>query len=366
MPENIINRILRIGAMGAVSAATLHWPSHSRLLLLSDNPAWSIGHDMRELATIASKLGVKIGPSALAPWITEQCLFLGCHFDLLLNDRFFHKGCRLATSYFHGHPGQGVPEFDRSFEMLKKHHREIQRIQVSCSGMESLVLESGINPGSVFLIPIGIDLALFNPATVEQRRAVRAQLGLPETATVIGSFQKDGVGWEEGLEPKLIKGPDVFLRTVARLKEEVKDLVVLLSGPARGYVKEGLTRLGIMYRHVYLESYYDIGRLYHAIDLYMVTSREEGGPKSILESMASGVPLVSTHVGQAVDLVVHGVNGWLVDVEDVDALTYWALHALSVGTDLTALRAAARNTAVANSYPAQLPCWAKFFSGFVE
>jgi len=42
-----------------------------------------------------------------------------------------------------------------------------------------------------------------------------------------------------------------------------------------------------------------------ALDLYIVASREEGEPKAILESMASGVPLVTTEVGQAMDFVEH-------------------------------------------------------------
>ena len=52
----------------------------------------------------------------------------------------------------------------------------------------------------------------------------------------------------------------------------------------------------------------------------MVASRDEGGPRAVLESMATGVPLVTTRVGQAADLVEHGVNGWMVDVEAVEAL----------------------------------------------
>ena len=45
-----------------------------------------------------------------------------------------------------------------------------------------------------------------------------------------------GVGWGDGLEPKLIKGPDVLLQTVALLRQRIPELFVLLSGPARGYV----------------------------------------------------------------------------------------------------------------------------------
>ncbi len=51
----------------------------------------------------------------------------------------------------------------------------------------------------------------------------------------------------------------------------------------------------------------------------MIASRQEGGPKAALEAMATGVPLVTTRVGQAADLVEDGANGWMVEVEDVEA-----------------------------------------------
>ena len=63
---------------------------------------------------------------------------------------------------------------------------------------------------------------------------------------------------------------------------------------------------------------------YNAIDLYIIASREEGGPKAVLESLACGVPLVSTKVGMSSDLIVHNENGYLVDVEDIDGLYSYA------------------------------------------
>src|SRR5439155_13036148 len=110
------------------------------------------------------------------------------------------------------------------------------RAPVSHRAMEELVLGAGIGPGKVHLIPIGIDLAAFPLRDAASRAAARRALDLPESAFVAGSFQKDGVGWGEGLEPKLIKGPDVLLAALERLRERVPELHVLLTGPARGYV----------------------------------------------------------------------------------------------------------------------------------
>jgi glycosyltransferase involved in cell wall biosynthesis len=145
----------------------------------------------------------------------------------------------------------------------------------------------------------------------------------------------------------------------------VPELHVLLSAPARGYVKARLDELGIPYVHRFVERYPDIGKLYAALDAYVVTSRQEGGPKAVLEAMAAGVPLVSTRVGQATELVVDGENGWLADVEDAETIVERLAAIAAGGDELSRVVAAGRATAAANSYDAQLPLWRSFFDGFI-
>jgi glycosyltransferase involved in cell wall biosynthesis len=81
-----------------------------------------------------------------------------------------------------------------------------------------------------------------------------------------------------------------------------------------------LEAAGILYTHKYVEHYYDTAEYFRVLDLYVIGSREEGGPKAILEAMASGVPIVSTKVGMVPDVLQDGMNGFVVEVEDVDAL----------------------------------------------
>ena len=99
-----------------------------------------------------------------------------------------------------------MPEFDTCYEAVRTRHEELDRIQVPSRAMEELVLEAGVPAEKVFRIPIGIDLERFALRTPSERAEARAKLGLPEEAFVAGSFQKDGVGWEEGFEPKLDQG----------------------------------------------------------------------------------------------------------------------------------------------------------------
>jgi glycosyltransferase involved in cell wall biosynthesis len=249
---------------------------------------------------------------------------------------------------------------------IKLHHDEIHRIQVSHSEMHDLILETGIHSDKVFRIPIGINLDYFQWTTPELKKEIRSKLGIPQSALVIGSFQKDGNGWGEGLEPKLIKGPDVFLKTVGILKDQMPELFILLIGPARGYVKQGLEKLGIRYKHKFLHNYTDIGLYYNALDLYIISSREEGGPKAVLESMASGIPLVTTRVGQAMDLVQHGENGWMVEPDDVEALAHWAKHVADSSFSIDEVLKEGRRKASKNSYSSQIPLWKEFMTGFIN
>jgi glycosyltransferase involved in cell wall biosynthesis len=135
------------------------------------------------------------------------------------------------------------------------------------------------------------------------------------------------VGWGEGLEPKWVKGPDVWVRVIEQLKPEY-NLFVLLVGPARGYVKKELERIGVAYKHVVLSNYLEIPKYYNALDLYLVTSRAEGGPKAIVEAMACGVPLVSTEVGMALDIIKDGHNGRLAEIDNLAALAEKARHVI--------------------------------------
>jgi len=83
--------------------------------------------------------------------------------------------------------------------------------------------------------------------------------------------------------------------------------------------------------------------------------------------MAVGVPLVTTRVGQAADLVRHRSNGWMVDVEDVEGLVEWSAHvAEAPAAELEEVRRTGLATAEENSYEALRPRWRDLLDGFVE
>lgn len=338
---------------------------NSLLSIVGDGAGWVLDHEAGELARLMTyaKYNAIVAQS---PIIMNPVFFLS-RSAALKRIRFWHRlGVSVALPYFHGYPGEGVREFDDVYELFCKHHSLISRVQVTHKKMHEILLQTGIQKEKLKLIRIGINSSLFFPPTSEQRNNVRRKYGIPNSAVVLGSFQKDGIGWGNGALPKLIKGPDTLVQALSKLKKSVPELFVLLAGAARGYVMQELDAAGIPYRHLFLRDVREIAGLYHALDAYIVSSRQEGGPKAILESMASAVPIISTRVGQATELIRHGENGWLADVGDADGLANFALRALTDTVWISRYKLSARKTAEENDYIAQIPLWQNFFGGMLR
>jgi glycosyltransferase involved in cell wall biosynthesis len=335
----------------------MNFKSYSEVNLLPDKTGWVTSLENKALGNILKKLEIKTTSKNLCSF---QICYLPDKYNAIKKSGFYNLlGNRLAFDYYHGDPTI-TPEFAQTFNDLLARRKYFQRIRVSHSGMEELLKNEGFDK-EVCLIPIGIDINLFPIQTPVMKEKYRSQFNIPQSAFVVGSFQKDGNGWNEGIEPKLIKGPDVLLNTLKILKSKIPELFVLLTGPSRGYVKAGLESLKIPYVHHYPEDYSEIYKYYQALDVYIVTSREEGGPKAILESMASGVPLVSTKVGQAQDLIQHGMNGWLSESENYESLAENVLRIFDSNIFDHIIKSKARQTSKDNTYDSQIQIWDEFF-----
>lgn len=274
------------------------------------------------------------------PWrLARRVVHFGSQYMWLMWRDHLPRSNRYVTSFFHGKPEDG-PEVARHIDQFMRSVPALDRIVTGAGLVERRLLDWGVPRDKLVRIPIGTDTKIFRPPSLEERRAARAAFGLDDETLVVGSFQKDGQGWGDGMDPKPIKGPDTLIDALTELARHRK-VTAFLTGPARGFVKHGLERVGIPYVHRYVKEQTDLVTFYHALDLYLVTSREEGGPMGLMESMASGVPVVSTAVGMAPDLIQPGQTGGLVE-EQVGRVLAHAALALLEQADLEALRIAAR------------------------
>jgi len=338
---------------------------YSHLFFHGERANWVLNWEMTEICNITRELGIMASVSS--PFgIFRQSIFYNSKYIFLHPRRHLFNLNNVALPYFHGYPTSEDQIAIKCFKGLEKKHTLISRIQVSHSKMHDFILETGIDASKVFRIPIAVNSDFFSVQTRQSKIESRQRFGIPQQAVVIGSFQKDGNGWGQGLEPKRIKGPDVFLETIKRLKYLIPELYILLSGPARGYVIKGLEQMNVPYKHIFFEHYPDIGKLFQCLDLYIIASREEGGPKAVLESMVSGVPLVTTKVGQAMDLVEHGKNGFMTEIEDAEGLAYWSNKILSESALKESVVKQGLDTANNNTYNAHKFLWKEFFDGFVS
>ena len=125
---------------------------------------------------------------------------------------------------------------------------------------------------------------------------MKKKYGISKDEFSVGSFQRDTEG-HDLKTPKLEKGPDRFCDYVEKLKKSGKNVHVLLNGWRRQYIINRLENSKIKYTYIELPPMETVSEMYSACDLYVVGSRCEGGPQSVLECAISKVPIVSTDVG---------------------------------------------------------------------
>ena len=134
----------------------------------------------------------------------------------------------------------------------------------------------------------------------EDKSFCRKTLGLSGDSFIVGSFQRDTEGSD--LEtPKLEKGPDLFCNYVESIKRD--NLHILLGGWRRQYVISRLEKNNIPYTYFELVNIEKLRQMYCALDLYVISSRYEGGPQSALEASGMGIPIVSRNVGMVPDII---------------------------------------------------------------
>ena len=94
---------------------------------------------------------------------------------------------------------------------------------------------------------------------------------------MIGSFQKDGEGKKNGYVPKFIKGPDILINVLKFFQKFFDYCFTFCS--SKGLCNKRTRILWHKYIYSYLNNPDDLYNLYNAIDLYLITSREEEDQK---------------------------------------------------------------------------------------
>lgn len=214
--------------------------------------------------------------------------------------------------------------------------------------MDVIVTTSAKSAGylerEALVIHHGIDCEQFQP--VANRAALRRSLDLPADGPLVGCFGR--------IRPQ--KGNDVFVRAMIRVLTDLPKGRALIMGRATDEHREFLKRLkaevaaaGLSDRILFRDEVpiAELAAHFQALDLYVAPQRWEGFGLTLLEAMGCGTPVVAARVGAFEDLIVDGVTGWLVDVEDIDAIVRHVHRLISDAELLATFGAAARRHVVA-------------------
>jgi glycosyltransferase involved in cell wall biosynthesis len=182
----------------------------------------------------------------------------------------------------------------------------------ACCGFSARALArvDGFSGRRIEVIENGIELDRYNPAP--DRSAVRLSLGLdPDRryAITVARFHpvKDHTTLLRGFQQVAVARPDV-------------DLLLAGEGPLRGELERLTHSLNLEGRVRFLGVRSDVPALLEAVDLFALTSVSEAASLTILEAMASRLPVVVTAVGGNPEIVRQGVEGLLVPRGDAQAV----------------------------------------------
>jgi glycosyltransferase involved in cell wall biosynthesis len=172
--------------------------------------------------------------------------------------------------------------------------------------------ETLYNYPNPILIPNGVSIDAFSPDR-EVRQRVRRELEVePQTLVFVhvGRFA-------------VVKNHEMLVAAFAQLVGQQPlptELWLVGDGELREAVQHQVRALGIESRVRFLGVRSDIPDLLRAADVFVFPSRWEGNPLSVMEAMATGLPVIATAVGGVPELVEDGVSGILIPNEDRDAL----------------------------------------------
>ena len=215
---------------------------------------------------------------------------------------------------FHGHVLKGYfgPGRTAFFRQVEQTLARLSDVLVAVSPeVRDELIALGVAPRRKFaVIRLGIPVEeRLSDATANED--YRRLYGIPRDAFVIG-----WVGRMTG-----VKATGAVIDIVKATRDRGVDAALCMvgDGPDRERLEQRAHELGIA-RSCFFVGYQEhIAGYYGLFDAFVLPSVTEGTPVSAIESLASGTPVVANRVGGIPDVVRDGVDGFLVEVGDVDA-----------------------------------------------
>ncbi len=225
-------------------------------------------------------------------------------------------GPPIVVHTFHGHVLHGYFDPFRTgiFRLLERFlaRTSTALIAVSPQVRDDLV-SLHVAPAEKFtVVRLGIELDERVAIDDAMRAEARRVMGIPPGRFVVG-----WVGRMTG-----VKRTDDVVRAFATLRARDVDacLCIVGDGPDREQVERRAHELGVIRDCLFLGYQEDVARFFAVFDAFVLSSVNEGTPVVAIEALAAARPVVATRVGGVPDVVTEGVDGFLVEPGDVEAL----------------------------------------------
>ena len=198
-----------------------------------------------------------------------------------------------------------IVHFEQVVECL-----QADKIMVVCEQFKQELISNNVPKEKLFLIYNGVDTSFYLP---KDRDLARRKLGLTQDKFTIGYSAKASSDHDGR------KGVDIFQAVLYELAKLELDMDVVITGPGWDKIVNSLRENGITVHYFPYLSKELMPDYYNALDVYLVTSRVEGGPVPPLEAMSCGTAIISTPIGTILDYVTDGVSGLLTPIANVEA-----------------------------------------------
>lgn len=255
-------------------------------------------------------------------------------------------GVPVVVRIYHGHVLRGhfSAPANTSIRLIERALAHWTDALVAVSGSvknDLLRLRVGA-PSQWHVIPLGVDLPSFNSEGLDKETA-RRHLGLPVQGPVVGTVGR--------LTP--VKDHATFLQAAQLIKRQHPTVAFAVAGD--GELRERLeqqARKLLGDRVLFLGWMSDLKSLYAALDVVVLTSRQEGTPRVLIEAGAAARPVVATRVGGVAEVVRDGETGLIVSPGDSTAVAEATLRLLGDPLLAEAMGKAARSR-VSENYSAR-------------
>ena len=191
-----------------------------------------------------------------------------------------------------------------------KYRHGVDRYIAVTAAVRDVMIRDGIAPEKISVIHSGTDLSRFDGVT--RKPGLRADLGIPEHARVVGN-----VGFLVGH-----KAHTTLLDAAAELLGDFPDafFVIIGEGPLRAELEAKARSLGISERVSLPGFRKDVPQCLAEFEVFCLSSWGEGIGGAVIEAMAARLPVVTTRAGGLAEVVRDGENGLLVPTRDSRAL----------------------------------------------